>query len=295
MADRDAVAEINKLCPLATAEFEGESCVGLRLTSDKDVLGGVARRLSPGDKKHVLSLISRLTELKTLDLRRNRFGFIPDLGLERLEWLDLGSNYMGSVPDWLRRLPLTYLNLGVNELREIPEWVGGLPLTTLKLHKNEIASVDAIRPLKDVRFLNLYFNRIKPFPEFVWEFPEVQFFSWGVSGITSISDGLCNWRHLEWLSLVANRIESLPDCICGLTALRGLRLNKNRLSRLPDHIGRLVDLRHLFLYKNCIRELPPSFSALRLEKLNLARNEFPSRPDVEADWCVGSEDECSWF
>lgn len=215
MTDRDVVAAIGRLVPGVRSQFRGDECHALFLTKSDCLLGGLARRLSPADKREVLRLVSLLPHLRLLNLRRNRLGPVPDLGLERLEWLDLGSNYMGAVPDWLRRLPLQYLSLGVNELKFIPDWLGGLPLTTLKLHKNEIANVDAVRPLRALKFLNLYFNRIKPFPEFVFEFPNVRFFSWGVSGLERLPDGVGRWAELRWLSLVANRLTELPG--------RGLR------------------------------------------------------------------------
>jgi len=260
MSDHDIISYLKNIIPLVSATFHEDHCISLKLTSPECVLGGIVRLRS--DKHSILGLISQLHHLRELDLRRNRFGLIPNLGLVNLESLDLGSNYMGSVPEWIRGLNLKYLNLGVNELKFIPDWIGELPLENLKLHKNQLSNVDAIAPLR-LTSLNLYLNRLK-WPKFLWDF-DLKVFSWGVSGIKEI-DGIGNWKNLEWLTCVANKIECLPDSICGLTKLKGLVLNKNRLTCLPERIGELVNLRHLFLYKNQISVLPKSFGSLKLER-----------------------------
>ncbi len=260
--DRDTVDAILAIVP-ATATFRDDHCVSLKLTGG--ILGGLVRRI---DKVPVLRLVSRLERLEELDLRRNRCGELPDLGLRCLTWLDLGSNYMGSVPDWIRPLPLKYLNLGVNELKVIPDWIGELPLTTLKLHKNQIKCVDAIAPLK-LNSLNLYLNGLKQFPKCIWDF-DLHTFSWGVSGVTVLPE--IPWKNLEWFVCIANRIERLPNSFCDLSKLKGAFLNKNRLTCLPERIGELQSLKHLFLYKNRIQWVPESFGHLRLERFNMDKN-----------------------
>lgn len=282
--DRLIAEKLTNMVPGAHIQFEGNVCVGVHLVDPKHLFHGLARHLSPSDKKEILGLISKLEGLRYLDLRKNRFGKIPDLGLRNLEYVDLASNYMGSVPEWLRGLPLQYLNLGVNGLTTVPDWIGSFQnLRVLKLHKNSLLNVDAVAPLGSLAFLNLYFNRVKRLPTWLWDLREINFFSWGVSGITHLPEEIGNWTKLEWLSLVANHIERLPDTLCELTLLKGMRLHKNRLLSLPENIGNLSRLEQLTLYRNRLQSLPQSFANLRLKKLNLAHNEFTDRPLVNMD------------
>lgn len=297
--DRLLAEKLLALVPGAHIQFEGDTCVGVHLVDPSHLYHGLARQHSPSDKKEILHLISGLSGLRYLDLRKNRFGPIPDLGLQLLEYVDLGSNYMGSVPYWLYGLNLIYLNLGVNELRSLPDWIADYPsLRVLKLHKNVLTDASPVANLKSLSFLNLYFNRIKRMPSFLWELPEINFFSWGVSGVEELPEGVGNWKKLEWLSLVANHIEKLPEAICDLTQLRGMRLHKNRLTALPERIGDLQRLEQLTLYRNQLQSLPESFSRLRLKKLNLAHNLFDGVPScVNKDclqWECYERSDCLW-
>ena len=294
MSDKDVVEKLLQMTPQSEFIFEEEKCVSANFTSSADPYFGLIRHMSPSDKKTVLRLVSKLNELKRLDFHKNRMGNF-ELPLQKLEHLDIGSNYTGSVPEWIRGNPLEYLNLGVNELSSIPDWIAEFTdMKVLKLHKNRLRDVSAISSHKRMKFLNLYLNQIRNIPDEIWNLTEIEFFSWGVSGIKEVSERIGNWQNLRWLSLVANKLERLPDNLCTLTQLIGMRVHKNRLTELPENIGNLKNLSQLTVYRNRLRRLPESFRMLKLKKLNLAHNEFDKPLDVKADWLCLNPEDCQW-
>ena len=185
MSDRDIVAKILSFAPDATFQFDGDVCTYAKLNNKNNIFYGSIR--TKKNKPEIIHLISKLKSLQYLDLRKNRLNEIPDLGLQKLVHLDLASNYLKIVPNWIRKNNLTFLNLGVNNLEIIPEWISEFDeLTVLKLHKNKLTDISPIQTCKKVKFLNLYLNKMKEIPEFIWKFNDVEFFSWGLSEIIEL-------------------------------------------------------------------------------------------------------------
>lgn len=294
MSDRETIEDLLRLVPRGKFQIDNDICLGVHLFNESDIWGGLARHSK--EKRKILKLISKLENLRYLDLRKNRFGPITDLGLQKLEYVDLASNYMTEIPKWLKNCPLKYLNLGVNEISNLPDWISEFKqLIVLKLHKNQIKNADSIYGLNNLNFLNLYFNQMKAIPSFVWQIKQLEFFSWGVSAIKTLPKEISNLNNLKWLSMVGNKIEELPDEFCQLFNLVGVRLHKNRLHKLPENIGNLQKIEQLTLYHNRLSCLPESFQKLNLKKLNLAHNQFNSKPNIKSEWMCYEAGDCLWY
>ena len=294
MKDRDIVNEIVKIVPSAKFTFDGDDCVSAVFTNPASTFYGVLRLYPSSEKMRVLRYVSDLENLQYLDLRKNKLLKV-DLGLCNLRHLDLGSNYLGVVPSWMRGNKLQFLNLGVNELAVLPDWFGEFSgLRILKLHKNRISDFSVLSGMMDLRELNLYFNKVGDIPGFIFYFGEMRFFSWGMSSLGILPEEIGMWKRLEYLSLVGNRLRFLPDSLCGCSEMVGMRLCKNMLEYLPERIGDLKKLREISLYKNRLTCLPDSFDFLKLKKCNLAGNLLGGDVVVKSDWFAISESDLDW-
>src|SRR5262245_26445074 len=114
MRDWDIIEAIKRKAPGVAYVIEDDTCVELRLTGPSSSYHGLIRHASDADKWEILNLVSKLRQLRHLDLRKNKLKRLPDaLGeLVDLEFLDLASNYLGKVPPWIERMKrLQYLNL----------------------------------------------------------------------------------------------------------------------------------------------------------------------------------------
>lgn len=273
ITDRELVSLIMKFAPDAKFKFRDERCVLADFTSDNYAYHGLVRRMNSGDKFDMLHLLSRLENLQYLDLSKNKLGDI-DIPMSReLIYLDLSSNNLDHVPGWIRGLKLSFLNLGSNQIGTIPDWLGLMStLRTLKLHKNRIRQYP--KPLASLRLteLNLYMNYMKTIPPEVFDYTQLESFSWGVSGISELPDKLDQWSQMKYLTLVANKLEKLPDSFCKLSKLKGVRLHKNRLASLPCCIGDLSEIEDMTLNMNRLTSLPESFGRLKLKRLNIEKN-----------------------
>jgi Leucine-rich repeat (LRR) protein len=159
MSDRDIVNKILSFAPESSFEFEEDDCISAKLNNKNNIFYGCIRTCK--NKNEVLLLLNKLEKLKFLDLRKNRIHYLPELNFKNLRHLDLASNYLTEVPSWIKHNNLEFLNLGVNNLKSIPEWISELTnLKVIKLHKNELNNVDPISTCSNVKFLNLYLNKI---------------------------------------------------------------------------------------------------------------------------------------
>ena len=180
--------------------LEDERCVELNLTSDEYLYQGLIRHHSAAEKMDVLKLVSRLTGLKTLNLRRNKLFQLPPefSNLRELEQLNLGSNYLGGVPVEISGFSrLKYLHLGNNDIAELPAFIGEFQnLEYLTLHKNlKLKSVQALASLHSLKALNLYFlNLGGRLPSFIYGFKKlVTLTLWNIK---DLSDELTELQNL---------------------------------------------------------------------------------------------------
>lgn len=263
--------------------MEGDRCVELCLTSSEALYHGLIRHHSPAEKQAILRLVCHLTGLRKLDLRRNVVRQLPPefANLRELEHLNLGSNYLGSVPDVLRGLRgLRFLQLGNNDLTDLPGFLADFQnLEQLALHKNlRLKSIDSLKGLTRLKALNLYFVNLLTFPAFVFEFRNLVTLSlWNVS---QFPESLEAFQTLEFFTNCGGpSVRSLPPGFTKLKRLRMTRLFQNNLEALPDDMDRLENLEQISLYQNQLTRLPDSMARLkRLTKINIGWNRFEALP-----------------
>lgn len=215
----------------------------------------------------ILNLISQLTQLESLDLRKARINQIPQFKSKILKHIDLSCNNLEYVPQWiLEQTQLKYFNIGANKLIELPK-LDHLPLETLKLHKN--INLKSIPKLSDsIKHLNLFLlPNFSEVPKSVLELNSLEVFAFGQTKMNSFIPVLSN---LKWLNLTLNEFKIVPKSLNEMQKLEGLILAKNKIEKLPEI--ELPNLKFLSLYGNNISKLPESFFKLKLEKLNLYGN-----------------------
>lgn len=252
--------KIGVLCKYK-AEMYGNLCVGL---SFNDPSWPFESSLRNNPKKHeVVKLALQIKSLRSLNLRKARLGFLPNVHLESLVDLDLSCNSLDFLPEFCFGDNLRKLNLGSNfltNLNFLPE-----KLEVLKIHKNKIEKLPDLP--KTLKVLNLYLNPHKDIQRL--NLPALEYFSFGGIGYRELPELP---KNLKWLCCVGNEIKFLPEYICNFKELQGMRLAKNKLEYLPENIGQLHKLKEITVYKNNLADLPKSFFDLRLDKLNLAEN-----------------------
>lgn len=264
--------------------MDDDRCVELSLGDDNAPYYGLIRHHTPAEKLEILSLISDLTGLRKLNLRRNLLGVLPPEfdRLVDLEELILGSNYLGRFPEQIRSYKkIRKLALSNNDIVELPPWCSELnDLEHLALHKNlKLKSIASIQGLKNLRSLNLYFVNILTLPEFVYEFRSLQTLT--LWNIKNFPDGLETLEKLEFFTHCGGpSVTSLPKGFTKLPKLRMARIYQNSLETLPDDLGEMENLEQLSFYQNRLSQLPDSMSRLKkLTKLNLGWNQFETLPD----------------
>ena len=83
-------------------------------------------------------------------------------------------------------------------------------------------------------------------------------------------------KSLRALDASANKLEYFPDALIGLENLDTLKLDSNQLKHIPFAIRRMRSLRYLSLFSNRLESLPAVFNIIRLEMLDVERNNFQS-------------------
>lgn len=276
MNDKEIIAWLSSVCNFQHS-MSGDVCKFISFFDDKDVFGGTIRHHPL--KKEIIGMVSNLSNLTFLNLKKCKIGNIPQMASRSLEWLDLSSNDLEVVPNWVTLQPnLGFLSLGANNLTNVPDLSDLIMMRTLKLHKNRLTKVSGIP--KDVASLNLFLNPLENgVPELVKNLWNLESFSFGMCDAKKIPP-FAGLPKLKWLVMACSGITELPDDICSLLNLKILVLPKNQITKLPERIGDLVNLKSLSLYYNSITDLPESFFDLKLERLNLYKNPLLNRERV---------------
>ncbi|MFS0514113.1 COR domain-containing protein, partial [Nostoc sp. UIC 10607] len=204
-----------------------------------------------------------LTNLQSLDLRRNQLSSLPPeiVQLTNLQSLDLNNNQLSSLPPEIVQLTnLQSLDLRRNQLSSLPPEIVQLTnLQSLNLDSNQLSSLPPeIGQLTNLQSLDLFNNQLSNLP------PEIG-----------------KLTNLQSLNLFNNQLSNLPLEIGKLTNLQSLNLSFNQLSNLPLEIGKLTNLQSLNFFNNQLSSLPLEIRQLpNLRKLDLRRNPVPIPPEI---------------
>lgn len=87
------------------------------------------------------------------------------------------------------------------------------------------------------------------------------------TSLTRFPIEICQFKHLEKLSLFGHGIREIPDCISNLTELKYINLSCNKIQELPESFSKLAKLRLLNLDNNPIEGIPKCLRYLPLRHL----------------------------
>ncbi|ORX86685.1 RNI-like protein [Anaeromyces robustus] len=142
---------------------------------------------------------------------------------------------------------------------------------------------DSIENLKNLRILDLSYNRLKTLPKSIGNLKNLEKLNLSENfDFSELPDSIGNLENLYTLILKKTNLRSLPESIGNLKNLEELNLSESyNFSELPDSIGNLENLHTLNFKKMNLRSLPESIGNLKnLEELNLSENrKFSELPD----------------
>lgn len=212
--------------------------------------------------------MSRLTQLRRIDIGNNEFTELPEVighlvslrelwcdgnrirrincnvaNLKDLIHFDGSNNLLQSLPtdigNWQRCQEIC---LSTNELEELPFSIGMMKsLVALKIDENQLQELpDSISELQNLEELMVSHNDLFRLPATI---------------------GLL--RQLRFLTADENLLRILPNEVCSCSALTILSVRGNKLTKIPIDIGRLTNLRVLNVVNNFIAQLPVTILNLR--------------------------------
>ena len=218
-------------------------------------------------------------------LLRDRLLEVPNSisRLTQLKKLNLSHNQLGSLPEWISQLTqLESLDLSCNQLTSLPESIGELKrLKTLIIASNRLETIPvSIGQLVSLHTIVLDQNRIESLPESLGQLKRLNTISVDRNRLSSIPESIGMLDRLQTLSIVNNQLTQLPNTIGGLSHLQSLDIRQNQLASLPETIGQLEKLTELHLWKNQLKSLPTDIDCLvRLQLLDADSNQLESLPE----------------
>ena len=223
--------------------------------------------------------ITELENLFSLDVSYCKIKFesssIQMAELINLKEINLGNNYLESLPEWLSKLKnLINLNISGNLLESIPESLSELKnLTSLDIGGNLLESLpESLSELKNLTSLDISGNPLESLPEWLSELKNLT--SLDISGILleSLPESLSELKNLRSLNISGNLLESLPEWLSKLNHLTSLVVSRNRLTSLPKCLAEFKSLASLFADDNDLKSFPETLATLPLYFLSLSGN-----------------------
>ena len=258
--------------------------------------------------KKVPNSISRLWNLTILNLQCNELDRLPQgfSQLKNLQLLDLSSNRFNRYPSVINNCTnLLQIDLSYNKIQVLPESINQLvKVAKINISHNKLNQINDISGMKNLRTLNLRFNRITSIntnasnlqnlfltnnriSKFEDVVPKLRALEIQENPITIIAFKKFYPVDMTSLSLNNAQLASLPGKLfTSLSRLEKLELNENNLTRLPSEIGSLEKLVYLSVSRNKLESLPPEFKNLKsLRSLDLHSNNirdvFNCMEDIE--------------
>ncbi|KAJ3104346.1 hypothetical protein HDU97_009319 [Phlyctochytrium planicorne] len=186
-------------------------------------------------------------------------------GLRSLQELTVNSLALSSLPDSIASIPLTDLrltqnhlshfpsvitkistlqriDLEMNDITDVPEGFYNLVnLERITFMDNKIESIDNIRNLPKVTYLNLGSNNIKRLPAglaTLTNLKSLALFSNSINTITGDFSGLVNLKefppNLQEIDVGYNDFEAVPQVFKNLSSLKSLDISRNFIKLMPD-------------------------------------------------------------
>ncbi|KAG8479569.1 hypothetical protein CXB51_029365 [Gossypium anomalum] len=229
-----------------------------------------------------------LKHLSSLDLSNNNFSSIqiPKFFglLESLTYLNLSrARFQGAIPHNLGNLSkLQYLDLGGNYLDDLEQVTFKLP-SLLELHLSGCGlhpSSISVNSSKSLVILDLSWNRFSPVPKWIFSLHGLVSIDLRFNYLEGpIPDYFGNFSFLEVLDLSGNSFESsIPNSLYSLNRLQFLSLRGNQLQgTISSAIGNLSSITHLDFSYNYMLEgrLPTSLEYLcKLKEMDLSYNKI---------------------
>jgi Leucine-rich repeat (LRR) protein len=189
----------------------------------------------------------------------------------------LHERELTAVPDQVRDERPRVLDLATNPIDALPDWLGELDsVEILYAHHLRLTAIPpSLARHRRLVYLNLAHNQLRALPAL--DLPALLELRLGGNTVYPLPP--MQLPRLRELYLRGNQLRAIPDALGDLADLHILELRDNQLTALPDTLGRLHKLLYLDLRGNQLATLPDALGDLpELRKLDLRWNPIAGRP-----------------
>jgi Leucine-rich repeat (LRR) protein len=133
-----------------------------------------------------------------------------------------------------------------------------------------------------VKKLYLSKQRLKAFPDVIFNFPNLNQLDLSRNKIKEIPENIADLRHLTYLNVSKNKITQLPEGIGKMRTLRSFKFSQNRITSLPSGFFKISTLEIVELFSNPLDINPERFAVFKNQlKFIDIRNTSTSRENCE--------------